>query len=258
MNQKLNNLIYRLSTRFPSLNMPINHFIELFKQVTFTLDFPRRRKLWRKFEKLNDKNDYYDFAVNVYPSCQIKSEIVQFLEFAEEYRPKVICEIGTFEGGTNFLLGQSISSVDTIIGVDLFCANVSLLSTFSKVGKKHHYIRGSSYSKETVQKVKNALGNKTIDLLFIDGDHSYEGVKKDYEMYLPLISKKALVVFHDIVEDHFTRFKTQTINCAGGVPKFWNEIKLQFLFKEFIANPEQDGFGIGVLVIDKNKQFKSL
>ena len=98
--------------------------------------------------------------------------------------------------------------------------------------------------------MKNALGDKTIDLLFIDGDHSYEGVKKDYEMYLPLISKKALVVFHDIVEDHFTRFDKQTINCAGEVPKFWKEIKQGFPCKEFIANPEQNGFGIGVLVID--------
>ena len=39
--------------------------------------------------------------------------------------------------------------------------------------------------------------NIKIDLLFIDGDHSYEGSKKDWELYSPLLKKKSLVLFHD-------------------------------------------------------------
>jgi predicted O-methyltransferase YrrM len=40
--------------------------------------------------------------------------------------------------------------------------------------------------------------NKRIDLLFIDGDHSYEGVKEDVEAWFPKLNEKAVVIFHDI------------------------------------------------------------
>ena len=36
-----------------------------------------------------------------------------------------------------------------------------------------------------------------IDFLFIDGDHSYEGVKKDFELYSTLLSDKGIIVIHD-------------------------------------------------------------
>lgn len=41
--------------------------------------------------------------------------------------------------------------------------------------------------------------NKTIDLLFIDGDHSYEGVKADIIAWFPKLEKEAIVIFHDYV-----------------------------------------------------------
>lgn len=37
-----------------------------------------------------------------------------------------------------------------------------------------------------------------IDLLFIDGDHSIEGVLADWKAYSPLLSEHAIVVMHDI------------------------------------------------------------
>jgi predicted O-methyltransferase YrrM len=36
-----------------------------------------------------------------------------------------------------------------------------------------------------------------IDVLFIDGDHSYEGVKKDFELYSTLMSEKGIIIIHD-------------------------------------------------------------
>jgi 2-keto-3-deoxy-L-rhamnonate aldolase RhmA len=35
--------------------------------------------------------------------------------------------------------------------------------------------------------VKEVLGGQPLDYLFIDGDHTYEGVRKDFEMYGPLV-----------------------------------------------------------------------
>jgi predicted O-methyltransferase YrrM len=41
-----------------------------------------------------------------------------------------------------------------------------------------------------------------IDVLFIDGDHSYEGVKKDFELYSTLLSDKGIIIIHD-TDDRF-------------------------------------------------------
>jgi len=73
-------------------------------------------------------------------------------------------------------------------------------------------IVGDSHSQETVEKLETRLAGRLIDLLFIDGDHSYEGVKMDYELYEPFV--KHLIAFHDI-------YATPP---ATDIPRFWNEI----------------------------------
>lgn len=75
-------------------------------------------------------------------------------------------------------------------------------------------ILGNSSDLKTVSKLRKFLKNREIDLLFIDGSHSYEGVKTDYELYGVLT--KHLIAFHDVhsvLEDR-----------ALGVNRYWNEI----------------------------------
>ena len=62
-----------------------------------------------------------------------------------------------------------------------------------------------------------------IDLIFIDGDHSYDGVKRDWELFLPYINPFGVVVFHDTIWDiapssHPTR-------TDMGVPRFVDELR---------------------------------
>jgi len=70
--------------------------------------------------------------------------------------------------------------------------------------------------------------------LFIDWDHSYEGVKKDFEMYLPLVKEGGIVAFHDILSEE-------------EVNRFWNEIKNMHESQEIINNVKKEPLGIGVL-----------
>jgi hypothetical protein len=54
--------------------------------------------------------------------------------------------------------------------------------------------------------------------IYIDGDHSYEGVKHDYETFWPWLSLGGFMAFHDVCvdkESHYGNF---------GVKKFWKEI----------------------------------
>ena len=60
-------------------------------------------------------------------------------------------------------------------------------------------IRDDSHKIETHDRVKNALMNQKIDVAFIDGEHSYLGVKKDYDMYKEFVRPGGIMVFHDIV-----------------------------------------------------------
>ena len=58
-------------------------------------------------------------------------------------------------------------------------------------------ILGDSHAPETLEKLKVALAGRTIDLLFIDANHDYQSVRRDYDTFAPLV--KGLVAFHDIV-----------------------------------------------------------
>ncbi len=79
---------------------------------------------------------------------------------------------------------------------------------------------------------------RTDYLLFIDGDHTYEGVKKDFDMYSPLVKKGGIVAFHDIV---------QVSDAGVEVARFWNEVKSSYQHREIIEDPQQGWGGIGVL-----------
>jgi len=112
-------------------------------------------------------------------------------------------------------------------------------------------VEGLSYAPSTVQRIERLLNGKEVDLLFVDGDHSYAGVKSDYESYRHLVRSGRLIAFHVIVDDYLTRFGSSTsIGYAEGVPMFWRDLKNgkpDQHFWEFIADPDQDGMGIGVL-----------
>jgi predicted O-methyltransferase YrrM len=76
------------------------------------------------------------------------------------------------------------------------------------------------------------------DFLFIDGDHSYEGVKQDFEMYSHLVTSGGLIAFHDTLQ------RPDAPN--PGVAGFWKEIKSSYRHKEFTEEPYVWG-GIGVV-----------
>src|SRR5262249_23484856 len=89
-------------------------------------------------------------------------------------------------------------------------------------------------------RIKQLLNGKPLDLLFIDGDHRYEGVRSDFEMYAPLVAEGGLIGFHDIVPG--------PPHEVGGVPKFWEELKQKRPVREFVRSWKQGGYGIGLLV----------
>lgn len=207
----------------------------------------------RKFDKNYTIDSLIDF---IYNSCeglisplQIRNELLKFLNLLKSHKPKYILEIGTASGGTLFLFSRIASKDAVIISVDLPGGKhgggypswkIPLYEAFVLSGQKIHLIRANSHYKSTLNKVINILKDKKLDLLFIDGDHSYEGVKKDFEMYNALVNDNGIIAFHDIVE-----FRPKNTNLD--VYKFWNEIKVKYNFEEYVEDKNQNWAGIGIL-----------
>lgn len=193
-----------------------------------------------------------DFSFNsiaeLIKPMQVREEIEELLKILNSAKPKVILEIGTANGGTLFLFSRVASEDAIIISIDLPGGKfgggypkwkIPLYKSFEKKNQRIYLIRENSHKQEALEKVKKILNDKRVDSLFIDGDHSYEGVKRDFEMYSPLVRKGGIIAFHDIVPGPEEN--------VGGVPRFWQEIKQKYKHKEIVKDWNQKGWGIGVI-----------
>ncbi len=184
---------------------------------------------------------------------QIRSEISSLLKILKEKKPRYILEIGTAKGGTLFLLSRAASDDALLVSLDLPQGRfgggypkwkIPLYESFGSPRQKIHLIRADSHDPSSVEKVKDSLKGNKLDFLFIDGDHTYDGVKKDFEMYSPLVKEDGLVGFHDIAPH------TRQTGCE--VERFWNEVKKGYEHTEFIEDMNQNMGGIGLIKFKKS------
>jgi hypothetical protein len=84
-------------------------------------------------------------------------------------------------------------------------------------GHEWCFFQGDSQAAEMQQNVRAYCDS--FDLIFIDADHRYVGVKRDFANYRELLSDRGVIVFHDVDPDH--AFKG---GAGGEVWRFWNEL----------------------------------
>ena len=192
-------------------------------------------------------------AVNKYEAfqpSQIESEIEYLFEIVKTDQPKVICEIGSYKGGTLFLFSQAAPSDALIISIDIQYPIARKLSHkhLVKKGQKLVCIEGDTQDPKTISRVTTVLNGRNIDFLFIDGDHSLFGVMNDYVRFSPLVKKSGVIAFHDINPDMFMKTGMKSAFYVGGVPIFWDFLtKSGAKFETVVEDFEQDGFGIGIV-----------
>jgi predicted O-methyltransferase YrrM len=180
---------------------------------------------------------------------QLWPEWKRLMEFlANGKRPKRILEIGTGRGGSTYFLIKLGGPGSLLVTVDADPKAKQAVGLFRKHRGQHvHSLTGSSHEPAIVEKVGSILKGTPVDLLYIDGDHSYEGVKKDFELYKRFCGAKSIVCFHDIIPDYSVTKGIDTGCYTGEVYKFWAELKAKYEHLEIVEAADQDGFGIGLI-----------
>ncbi len=174
-----------------------------------------------------------------------KSSWVTHIPFAfflaELLRPRTFVELGVYHGDSYcaFCQGfQRLGLQPQSTGFDTWSGDSQQGFYGSEVLTKlraYHDQRYSSFSsliQSTFDDAAVTVADGSIDLLHIDGFHSYEAVRHDFEKWRPKLSDRAVVLFHD----------TAVVRPGYEVHRFWEEVAPQFPSFAF-----RHGSGLGML-----------
>lgn len=174
-------------------------------------------------------------------------EHIPFVRFlVDVLRPRTFVELGTHSGVSYCAVCQTVDE----LGLDTQCVAVDTWQGDPHAGaygseiladlRAHHdllYGRFSRLLQATFDDALGAFENGSIDLLHIDGNHAYEAVKHDFETWVPKVSKRGVVLFHDIA--------VKTGNF--GVWRFWDELSARYPSFAF-----SHGHGLGLLCVGED------
>jgi predicted O-methyltransferase YrrM len=182
---------------------------------------------------------------------QMRGELLGMLERVRELRPRRLCEIGASAGGTLYLLTR-VAEPDAVIvslDIDIPPPTRRARARMARDSQRVISIQADSHDPLTRDRVAEKLGGEQLDFLFIDGDHSYDGVRTDFELYRDLVRDGGLIALHDINPDQRSTRPEPEGPISGDVPRFWREVAAEHRSEELIDRPGQDGFGIGLLYV---------
>ena len=161
-------------------------------------------------------------------------------------RPRRFVELGTHRGNSYCAMCQAVEAlnlhavgmaVDTWEGDVHMAAEAGLLNDL----RAYHDPRYGDFStlrQSTFDEARPYVSDGSLDLLHIDGTHTYDAVRHDFELWRPALSERGIVLFHDIEvrRDNF------------GVWRLWEELSAQYPAFSFTHS-----HGLGILAVGQQQ-----
>lgn len=159
----------------------------------------------------------------------------------KKIKPKVFVELGTHYGNSYFAFCQA--ATESLIDVRCYAVDTwrgeahagyynDEVFNYVENHNKENYSQFSTLLRMNFDEAVKKFENSSIDLLHIDGLHTYDAVRHDFETWLPKVKPNGIVLFHDtsVKKDDF------------GVWKFWSELTKEYKFT--IEFTHSNGLGV--------------
>ena len=201
-------------------------------------------KSWLKFI-WNTNNGYFR-------PIQDYGEVLSLINLISKRKPESVLEIGTARGGSLFLLCQAASDSASIFSIDLPGSingggypewKEGLYQKFKKENQTLHLLRKDSHLESTRDEIMVSMKGAKFDVIMIDADHSYEGVKRDFELYKELVSDNGILVLHDVIKNRF--------DPSIQVDQLWVEIQEKYKTTEIINDVGRGNMGLGIVHLNQ-------
>ncbi len=141
---------------------------------------------------------------------QDQFELDRLLDIVKQKRPRRIIEIGVWDGGT---LQHWLKKGRTVVAVEVHPKDPERWKTWAReAGATLHILDGHSAHPSVLEQ---AAQHGPYDFAFVDGDHAYDGVLRDWENYHPMMAEGSIMAFHDIAYDTVGRLWGQIEAIEG-------------------------------------------
>jgi predicted O-methyltransferase YrrM len=196
----------------------------------------------------------FSWAESLFPERLKSPWWIGHIPFAFELigraQPRITVELGTYSGSSFAAFCQAVEASGGnghVYGVDLWQGDVHMGSFDEDLYQEMALFAATRYPgiatliRKDFNEASTSFANASIDLLHIDGTHTYEAVMNDFTTWLPKMSERGIILFHDI---NVNEQNAGPSAAKFGVRKVFDAIKTNYRHCEF-----EHCFGLGVLAV---------
>lgn len=152
----------------------------------------------------------FDYTYNFHwlgrPIIQYPQDIVAVQEIIWHVKPDIIIETGIAHGGSLMLSASMLELLGgegLLVGIDVEIRPPNRAAIESHpLSRRIVMIEGSSVSEEVVARVREIAGQRSRPMVFLDSNHTHEHVRRELDLYSPLVRAGSyVVVFDTVIED---------------------------------------------------------
>ena len=178
-----------------------------------------------------------DGSIELAPAAQqVAWEHAQMMRLFDARQPRCILEVGSLTGGTLRYWIEHTPPGSMVVSVDDQARDSELWHQWAlESGVRLRVIRGDSHNDLTITQARTYA---PYDWVFIDADHTYDGVASDWQFYGGMVKPGGIVALHDIVKRN-----------GYGVHRLWRSLQAHgYVTQEIIA--QSSWCGIGIIYVD--------